>query len=405
MEYVNNIKINFVEIVLFTMLLFGYPVVFYLFPGINIIPPSLVQLFCGLILFIFLIKKKNIKIQRTGIIYLLIILFVTALYTVVHFDKVYYSQFIVIFLVIVGFLIVHNFIGLKKFNNIYIKSILIMSIGGVVVFFLVMFLHFSPILEYENMDSRPGYFFGLTCTNTYFGSYIRYSGFFDEPGAMGFWGIFAIILNKLVFDNRKIEYILIASLSLTFSLAFFIQIIFLKIGENLNSVKKIILLSIVSVLSFLFLASLEHSKEYFAIWQLTLGRLEKNESGDFAGNNRAELIDVTKPVFLSNPFFGVGASNLAELSEKNFMGANPFTPLARDGILGTLAVYIFIIPIIYYARDNKRFLVYLLVLVLGFAQRPCDFRLFTLFMYTILLATFHQAYIDKKKYIENVKLH
>ena len=69
-----------------------------------------------------------------------------------------------------------------------------------------------------------------------------------------------------------------------------------------------------------------------------------------------------------------------------------------------LQFYLFVIPIIFYARENKRFLVYLLVLALGFAQRPCDFRLFTIFMYTIMLATFHHAYVTNKK-LKNVELY
>ncbi len=404
MEKVNHIKVNFIELVLFPMLLFGYPVVFYLFPVINILPYPIVQFSCGIVLCYFLAKKKNLKIQRTVVTYLLILLIMTAIYTVVHFDKVYYSQFIVIILVLIGFLAVYNFLGIRDFVDIYVKSIMLIGIGGMISFLLVMLFHLSPIFEYENMDSRPGYFFGLTCTNTYMGSFIRYAGIFDEPGAMGFWGIFAIIMNKLIFNNRKIEYILIVTLSLTFSLAFYIQIIVLKIGENIKSIKKILLFSIISILTIIFLASLEHSKEYFAIWQLTLGRLEKNDSGEFSGDNRSELMDITKPVFLDNPIFGVGASNLAEMSEKRFIGGNPFTPLARDGILGTIAVYLFVIPIIFYARENKRFLVYLLVLALGFAQRPCDFRLFTIFMYTIMLATFHHAYVTNKK-LKNVELY
>ena len=50
----------------------------------------------------------------------------------------------------------------------------------------------------------------------------RVNGFFDEPGAFAFWGMFALLFNKLMFDNKKLEIIIMVSLLFTFSAAYFV---------------------------------------------------------------------------------------------------------------------------------------------------------------------------------------
>ena len=55
----------------------------------------------------------------------------------------------------------------------------------------------EPLFQFIEMDGRPGYFYGLFTTNTVFGGFVRNAGFYDEPGALSNWGVFALLFNKL----------------------------------------------------------------------------------------------------------------------------------------------------------------------------------------------------------------
>lgn len=53
---------------------------------------------------------------------------------------------------------------------------------------------------------------------------IRYAGFFDEPGTFSLFSIFALILNKVYFNDKNKELLLILVTIFTFSIAFYVTI-------------------------------------------------------------------------------------------------------------------------------------------------------------------------------------
>ena len=139
-------------------------------------------------------------------------------------------------------------------------------------FLLVLFGLLSPISNFVQMDGRPGYFYGLFTTNAVFDDFSRNAGFYDEPGALAFWGIFALLLNKLYINNRKIEYLLLFGLISTLSMAYFIQIavyIFFFYYKQLN---KILLPTFFFIIILLGLAS---NSEFLDI--AIFGRFEIND--------------------------------------------------------------------------------------------------------------------------------
>lgn len=65
-----------------------------------------------------------------------------------------------------------------------------MAILGAITWFMVTFMGYGPIsIAYDRADEREIFNYGLTFSKTiqYGFQTIRYSGFFDEPGAMGYW--------------------------------------------------------------------------------------------------------------------------------------------------------------------------------------------------------------------------
>lgn len=241
-----------------------------------------------------------------------------------------------------------------------------MAIGGAITFILVFCSLIDPLFTFTNQDTRTAYCFGLTCTNTYFGNIIRYSGYFDESGAICNWGIFAILFNKLFFNNRKFEILLVICLALSFSLAFYIQILLYFMLFYSKNLKRLIWTG--SVLLIMILSIYNFTDRDGAIYQLTFARFEYDESsGNMKGNSRADLIEKAKSYFLINPVLGAGAENIGKIE---YMDDNPYETLAKDGVIGTLFMYIPLLFIIYYGRKNKEILCAIIILVFGYLQRP-----------------------------------
>ena len=139
---------------------------------------------------------------------------------VYHADSSYITRITYLAATYIGLVCLRNIAGgFLTFVKMYDTVILLMCIGGCLTFFGVFLFNMQPIRLYENLDTRTGYFFGLSCTNMLIGNIIRYSGFFDEPGAIAAWGMVALLYNRLVYKNIKFENILIIALVFTFSLS------------------------------------------------------------------------------------------------------------------------------------------------------------------------------------------
>ena len=89
-------------------------------------------------------------------------------------------------------------LGFVKTYNLWLAF---QVVAGSIGFILVLVGILQPIFEFRELDMRPGYFFGLFTTNTYLGGFVRNAGFYDEPGTLAFWGMYALIINKLFVDN------------------------------------------------------------------------------------------------------------------------------------------------------------------------------------------------------------
>lgn len=266
----------------------------------------------------------------------------------------------------------------------YVNFICAMAIGGCIIFGLVMVTGLEPLIEYVNADTRPGFCYLLTCTNTKIGDFIRYSGFFDEPGSMAFWGMYAIILNRLTAANIKIENILLSSIAFTFSLAYFIQLAFFLFWFKIRSFKKALIFVIIIVTVIIGIKALEKT-DYNIIYRMSIGRMELADDGTLAGDNRSNLMDNAVKVFEQYPVLGIGATNFSNL--KNYSGDNPIAPLSMDGIIGFIFLYLPFIYSLKFCIGNRIYIGCWIILCLGYLQRPftCFYIYFvTLYIFTLL---------------------
>lgn len=360
-----------------------YPYVFPQFlpiPSVNIM--GFIDLFLLSLVAFGTIRVGLLKPIVTQLFLLQLIAWI--LFFFIHYDKTYFTR---IFFLITTYLslvlLEKDRDGILGFSKFYNNIILIMAIGGTCVFFCVLFFNFQPLFEFQNMDTRTAYCYGLTCSNALFGNVVRYAGYFDEPGAMAFWGVYALIINRLFIFNKQFENILLVCLLFTFSLAYYIQLFFFLIFFKIKSTKAYILLISSIILVSTAILSLKDT-DYGKIYEFTFERLEFDEnSGSIKGDNRSDLADTAKKYFFSSPFVGHGPGLIMEVSN---MADNPYENLATDGIIGTLIMYAPLIAVWLICKERKyRFAV--VILLLGYLQRPFHpnfIHPFTLYLFVVL---------------------
>lgn len=367
----------------------GWPCVFYL---MGWLPHYTVNYLLLFVLATFFVVTKNKYRLPRPISMLLVMQIVTwVIYAAIHGgDTSYFTR---ILMLCITYMFLEMQLSGKRdgFIKTYNTWLVFQAIAGTIGFLLVVTGILQPIFEFREMDGRPGYFFGLFATNTYFDGLVRNAGFYDEPGALAFWGIYALIINKLFVDNKKVEVLLIIGLISTLSLAYFIQIAMYAFFFYKKQWRKL-LPCIVAFFLALILISSFNKRMNDAIF----GRMEYNEeTGTLSGDNRSKMTKVCWDIFLESPIVGQGAQHLIEISKERrvFVGANPNLILAMDGIIGQLMVlspFFFLFGI---RRYNKKYSWAFWILIIGFLQRPydCTQLLYPLMSFTIVLQAYLQA--------------
>jgi len=335
-------------------------------------------------LFMLLISKKRIIIDE-HILFVIIIqglylLFVILLYNNNYSNFNLFMQLLSLFLIIT---FIDSYIGFENFVRSYINVMLIMGIGGAIIFFIHAFIGLSPIFEVQYSEGGITYFFGLTSTNYYYYindiRFLRVAGFFDEPGAFALFSLFAILLNKIYFDNRKVEKYLIIFTLFTFSMAFYIIMIgyYFLFYFNRSNLKYLVLLSFCIGAASSYLSNYEgNNRTIDYLYKATVQRLENDEMGMNAVDKRIARGAGDKKIFLDYPFWGVQNTN-------EVRGANIYSVIANHGLFGSLFYYAFLVYFLFSLFKLKGstrvlFLKSFIVILANFFHRPEFFSVFTL---------------------------
>lgn len=302
---------------------------------------------------------------------------------------------IVLALLLVSY-IENNREGLVGFYKKYNVWIMIMAILGVAAWALVTFIHFQPLFPFiERAGGLTMYNYGITFTKSdpFYTGMIRYAGFFDEPGAMAYWGLYALLINKLFIKNNRLELVLIVCLLFTFSLGYYFQLAVYLLLFSTGKKSKYTWLSL-GVVALLALILFSNVSSDSLIFEKTIGRIDETiqdsqESGSiFIAGNRSEYSENAKKLFLSSPLFGSSSAAFA-------IGNNIYENLAKYGIFGCLFIlfpylYIFILAI---RNKDWELLKCGIVILLGFSHRPFHNALLYYFiMYSIIA-----MYISSRK--------
>ena len=285
--------------------------------------------------------------------------------------------------------LINETIGFLEFYRRYNRWIMWMAVFGVITWALVIFtgwMPFSTVIDRADGRVISNYILTFSKTDVYvIMSKIRYAGFFDEPGAMAYWGMFALIINQLYIKDKKLEIVLLICLSFTFSIGYYVQVLlylvlfhvdFKKAGQNL-----FVIIAIVALVIGVFMSK---GTQYEAIYDMSIGRLtetyDESRRADvvFAVDDRADLTLRTKQEFMRNPLFGT-ESNKDDL----YITDNIYEPLALYGIIGAPLI---LFPFIYLTvrairRKDTLYLKAMAVILLSFTHRP--FHAYILYFFVI----------------------
>lgn len=346
-------------------LIAGWPCVFFL---LGWVPDYKINYILLLVLTFFFIGNKGSSLLPKPIVYLIVFQIIGWLfYSVLFFDSSYITR---VYVLITTYLLLCIQVYYKnlEFIKTYNFWLTIQAIAGTIGVILVILGILQPLISFTEFDGRPGLCYGLFTTNSFNQNFCRNAGYFDEPGALAFWGIYALLFNKLFINNSKIEKLLLFGLISTLSMAYFIQIpIYLMLFYKKHTKKLLLLITAFLVtIKCLSLINEDFNRN-------TIGRFKYNEeTGTLEGDNRSEQTGRALEVFKTAPIFGVGARNLSDnvTKEKGFMGANIFGSWASDGLVGQLLIYSPLIYLFILGTKSKKYLYAAIILAAGFLQRP-----------------------------------
>lgn len=367
----------------------GWPCVFYL---MGWLPHYTVNY---LILFVlasfFAMVRNECRVPRPIAMLLVLQIAAWGIYSVIHgLDTSYFTRILMLCITYM-FLAIQLSGECDGFIKTYNTWLVFQAVAGTIGFVLVVMGILQPLFVFSEMDGRPGYFFGLFATNTYSDGLVRNAGFYDEPGALAFRGMYALIINKLFVDNKKVEVLLIAGLISTLSLAYFIQIALYTYFFYKEQWRKLIPYIAAFILALVLISSFNNRME-----EAIFGRMEYDEkTGTFSGDNRSKMTKICWDIFLESPIVGQGARHMIEISKERrvFVGANPNLTLACDGIIGQLIYWSPFLFLFGLRRYDKKYGCAFWIIIVGFLQRPYDGTqlLYPLMSFTIVLHAYNSS--------------
>lgn len=386
-----QVKRNFHLGVLWLFLTSTAPFIFFRWPGhpYKILTFSMVLVMIG-----FLSLRRDLLTFDKRILFLILSqVFFYAFMSIYHRDNDILNLIFQLVTLIIVVAYIKLYIGLEIFSSVFIKFMLVTGLFGVIAFIVHVVYGLSPIFSVQ-YGGDISVFLGLTTSNVFVDGgavrYLRYAGFFDEPGTFALFSLMAILMNKVGDKSTKNEIFLILFTLFTMSLAFYFSIT-LYLILTYFSFKRILSLVVISLILFFALNEFKEVSDLgIKIYSMTFERLLMLREG-FSSTNRSDLLVRDFAVFKENPLLGIG-------TESNRLGgANFWAIFARYGIIGSLFYYIHILYLVYVAIHSRR-MVNLIIVIIIFSMlfyRPELSSVLTLLCIFTLMNSMKSSYNNK----------
>ena len=310
-------------------------------------------------------KLSKFDVGLLAIIFIQILYFTFAIFY--HSDFRYINLIIQLVALVITIQFILDHIGFSAFVKSYINIILIMGIGGVITFFVHFFVGLEPIFSVYYTDLKATHFLGLTSTSVFMNGdfrFMRFAGFFDEPGRYALFSIFAIILNKVYFNNRRVELLLILVTIFSFSFAGYVNLIVYYLFFMLKkSNLKYFIVSLLIVFAAVFYLNTSNNPSLKLVKKYTIERFALDDSGQLSNNNRTELEEHNKIIFQKYPLLGS-----EKTANNEVWGSNLYAIVATHGLIGSFFYYLFFVYMIIISlkldRRNRFILIKIIMLIL-----------------------------------------
>jgi len=353
-------KKNFSFFLLWLVLTSSAPFIFYLWP----FHPHKILIFTGLVIFILMITKipklSKFDVGLLGVIFIQILYLTFCL--VYRNDSSYINIVIQLVSLVITIQFILDHIGFSAFVKSYINIILIMGIGGVITFFVHYFVGIHPIFSVYYTDLKATHFLGLTSTNVFIDGdfrFMRFAGFFDEPGRYALFSILAIILNKVYFNNRRVELLLILVTIFSFSFAGYVNLIVYYLFFMLKkSNLKYFIVSLLIVFAAVFYLNTSNNPSLKLVKKYTIERFALDDSGQLSNNNRTEHEEYNKIIFQKYPLLG------STKKENKVRGSNLYAIIAEHGVIGSFFYYLFLVYMIIISLKLDRRIRFILIKII-----------------------------------------
>lgn len=310
-------------------------------------------------------------------------------YGVIHYDSSYVTRLAVAITTFFLLGIQYKYKD-RDFVKLFTNWQLIQVVLGTLGFILVLLNVLHPLFLFVEANGKIGAFYGLFATNS-FEQICRNAGYYDEPGALACWGIYALLFNKLFIDDKKTEIILLIGLMTTLSLAYFVQVTLYVLFFYKDKWKQLL-----SIWLFLFVLLKGISMYNDDYYRSTIDRLEYDEkTGSIKGDNRINQLDEAWRIFKISPIIGVGASNLGKLADRSKdISSNIISSVAADGVLGIIVVYLPLLFLFRLGMIDRKYLYAAIVLSFGYYQRPFSpvFLINVIVVYSMILYAYMDIY-------------
>lgn len=383
-----NFFLLFTFIIVWTTIFMAFP--FSIPQAYNIPYKAVLAGVVPILIILILLKWKSLKIDNTLAGIFLVQVCTAILWLILHQDTGYTNMLLQIVAAFIVYVAFNSVLGGEYFSKAVVRFILWSGILGVVCFLLCLVINLPYLNEFANPDGRSGYNFIIGFTNSLYdigsAKIIRPSGFFDEPGALALYTFVAILINDMMFGNKRVRILLFIAGSFTLSVAFYaVMIIYFLLYMKLKDLKRVVIGTFfISILLFAGYMKLDEERQSI-IRGYTFGRIESifnagssSSSDYYKGDNRSELVEIAAESIKDSPLIGAGLSYPIKPGSKfygTFMGANFLGIFGIHGIIGGI---IFSLHVIYYAwvclkRRSLRFDIpqkSLLIYFLLILQRP-----------------------------------
>ena len=360
-----------------------YPYEFYsAYPLLSSISQQVLQaFFLGSTLFLIAISsKRTLRVPAMALLVVALHFFWMILNSMYKGIPIGPSAFVTPLLALVLVCFINSTCGLASFYAKYNGWILLMTVLGTVCFFLIRAGVLHPFILFIDLsDEEIMYNYGATFTQE--GYY--YCGFFDEPGTIAQWSVFALVFNKLFVKNDKLELLLIITTLFTFSMGFYIQILvylffFYIFGRSKNKLNLFALVLLIAGAVYFMANDTDLYEKTFGRISMAIG---DSKTQGLAVDDRENLTLEAVSEFQKNPLFGTTKENPE-------VGNNLFEPLALYGIVGTVFLYLpfFILLLRAISKRDYELLKCIVVILIGFTHRPFHKNLLSYFIIYSLIA-------------------